>query len=80
MQMLKIEKGSVADSLYIQFSNKLISHSVEVSPDILLDIAEDNTVVGLDIQYVAEVMKEHELNEQRVVPPTTPITLQLVDA
>ena len=46
MQMPKIKKGSVADSLYLQFSEKKISHSVELTPDIVIDVAEDNTVTN----------------------------------
>lgn len=80
MQMLNIEKGSVADCLYIQFSEKPISHSVELGHDIILDVAEDNTVVGFDVQYVAEVMKEYRLVEKSVKRPSTPFTLQLVGA
>ena len=33
--MKKIQKGSVADSLYITFSDKKIRHSVEITPELM---------------------------------------------
>ena len=56
--MLRIIKGSVADSLYIQFSEAPISHSVELHPDLIVDVTETNKVVGIDIQNVTEFVKE----------------------
>lgn len=55
MQILDWERGSKSDSLYIRFSSQTISHSVELDDDIIIDVADDNTVVGLDIQHASEV-------------------------
>lgn len=56
--MLNITKGSVADTLYVQFSEAAISHSVELHPDIILDVGESGTVVGIDFQNVSKLMAE----------------------
>ena len=80
MQMPKIKKGSVADSLYLQFSEKKISHSVELTPDIVIDVAEDNTVVGFDIQYLTEVLEEGLLPTALATVQSPTVSLQLVEA
>ena len=56
--MPNIEKGTSSDSMYVQLSDEPVSYSVELSPDIIIDVTEDNTVVGIDIQYVSEVLVE----------------------
>ena len=56
--MLRIIKGSVADSLYIQFSEETISHSVELHPDLVIDVTAAYKVVGIDIQNVTEFVQE----------------------
>ena len=45
-------KGSASDTLYVQFSDTPIHESVELHPDIILDVDESGTVVGIDIQSV----------------------------
>ncbi len=72
--MFNIVQDSPSDSLYIQFSDKAIGYSVEVDGDILIDMADDQTVVGVDIQNVTQFMQEHR-------SATTPsLNLQLVEA
>ena len=56
--MLNIIKGSGADTLYVQFSEAAISHSVELHPDIILDVDENGTVVGIDFQNVSQLAAE----------------------
>ena len=51
-------KGSVSDSLYVQFSESPISVSVELHPDVILDLDEMGTVVGIDFQHVSELAAE----------------------
>ena len=58
--MLNIIKGSVADTLYVQFSKSAIAHSVELHPDIILDVGENDTVVGIDFQNVAQLLAESQ--------------------
>ena len=53
--MLTITKGSGADTLYVQFSESAISHSVELHPDIILDVGDNGTVVGIDFQNVSQL-------------------------
>ena len=60
--MLNITKGSGADTLYVQFNESAISHSVELHPDIILDVNENGAVVGIDIQNVSQLAAEaHEM-------------------
>ena len=56
--MLNITKGSGADTLYVQFSEAAISHSVELHPDIILDVGDNGTVVGIDFQNVSQLAAE----------------------
>lgn len=58
--MLTIIKGSVADTLYVQFSESAISHSVEMHPDIILDVGDNGTVVGIDFQNVSHLAAESQ--------------------
>ena len=58
--MLNIIKGSVADTLYLQLSESAIYHSVELHPDIILDVGENDTVVGIDFQNVAQLLAESQ--------------------
>lgn len=53
-------KGSASDTLYVQFSDTPIHESVELHPDIILDVDESGTVVGIDIQSVTELAAEAE--------------------
>ena len=46
----KIEKDTKSDSMYLYLNDKRISHSVELLRDtIILDIAEDGVVVGIEL-------------------------------
>ena len=76
--MLNIERGAASDSIYVQFSDEPISHSVELSPEVIIDVAEDNTVVGVDIQYVSDLLVEPRPAE-RPAASANP-RLQLVSA
>ena len=58
--MLNIIKGSVADTLYVQLSESAIAHSVELHPDVILDVGESGTVVGIDFQNVAQLLSESQ--------------------
>ena len=80
-QMLTINKSNVADSMYIRFSSKQIDHSAEITQDIILDIAKDKTVVGLDFQHVTELLKESEESGHagsQTAPEEMEFSLQLV--
>ena len=73
--MLNIIKGSVADTLYLQLSESAISHSVELHPDIILDVGESGTVVGIDFQNVAQLLAEsQETCEHLQTWPAIPAT------
>jgi uncharacterized protein YuzE len=50
----KIEKDVESDSMYLYLNDKQISHSVELYRDtIILDVAEDQTVVGIELCSVS---------------------------
>ena len=81
VKMLTINKSDAANSMYIRFSSKQIDHSVEMTQDIIVDIAKDKTVVGLDFQYVTELLKEFEepgLAGSQTAPEEMELSLQLV--
>ena len=56
--MFKITQDVKSDSVYVQFDDKPISHSHEVNGDVLLDLAADDTVVGIDIHNWTAVQQE----------------------
>ena len=56
--MFKLSWCEQANELYIQFSGNRISHSVEWTPDVVVDVADDNEVVGIQIRYVKELLRE----------------------
>lgn len=64
--MVKIIKGSASDSLYLQLTTAQISHSVELHPDIIIDVAEDGLVVGIDVQNVEALRSELQESSQQV--------------
>ena len=46
----KIKTDAKSDSMYLYLNEKQINHSVELYPDtIILDVAEDQTVVGIEL-------------------------------
>ena len=49
---------TIADAVYICLSNKPIKYTKEITPDILMDMAEDETPVGIDIQRWSELITE----------------------
>ena len=50
IMLKKIEKDTKSDSMYLCLNDKRISHSVELLRDtIILDIAEDSVVVGIEL-------------------------------
>lgn len=73
--MPNIIKGSVADTLYVQFSESAIAHSVELHPDIILDVSESGAVVGIDFQNIAQLLAEPQETHQHPQPsPEIPAT------
>lgn len=53
-------KGSASDTLYVQFSDAAIYESVELHPDVIVDVDVNGTVVGIDLQNVTELVAEAE--------------------
>ena len=52
--MLKIEQDIEADTMYLFLNSQKISHSVELQPDtIILDVANDGRVVGIELRNVS---------------------------
>ncbi len=79
MDIIDVEVSEAADSLYIRFSNEPISHSMELSPDIILDLSADNTVIGVDMQHVSAWKDETRIGGvTRLLPTESRVRLQLV--
>jgi hypothetical protein len=52
--------GWKGGALYIKLRDGPISHSAELSDDVILDIGEDGLVMGMDLQNVSTLGQEHE--------------------
>lgn len=79
----QVESDLASDSMYLHFSDRPIRRSVEMSPDIIIDLDEDDTVVGIDVQYVSAIIKETVASTRRGSRvreglPSTSARLQLV--
>ena len=58
MRILNVERGTVANTLYIQVSDQPVAHSFEWTEDIILDLDENNALVGIDIQNITDVLQK----------------------
>ncbi len=58
---MKINYYPDTDSLYIEFSDKESSESVEISEGVVLDYDEEGTLVGMDIDNANKKMNLSEL-------------------
>lgn len=67
--MFKLSWREQADEIYIQLSDNHISHSVEWTPDVVMDVAADNEVVGIQIRYVKELLREDRDASVRIADP-----------
>ena len=56
MFILDVEYGETSDSLYVLLSDRVISRSVEVTEDFIVDLDERGVVVGLDFQHISETV------------------------
>ena len=71
MPSLGVKWGKESDSLYLQFTDNPVSHSVELTSDVILDLDAGNDVVGIDIQHVSDVLKEYSgINTPKLVLST----------
>ena len=68
----QFDSDPLADSMYFLLTDKPISYSVEMALDMIVDIAEDDSVVGIDIQHVTAILKQQALEDPTsgVVGPT----------
>ncbi len=78
MQHLRIVLNQKSDTLYVEFSDQPISHTYEYTRDVLFDLAEDNTIVGVDIQHASEVLSGDV--DSMVVPGASLVPQQLASA
>ena len=58
---MKINYYPDTDSLYIEFSEKESSESVEISEGVVLDYDEEGALVGMDIENANKKMNLREL-------------------
>ena len=76
--MLRIESDPKADALYIHLSNKPVKSTRELTSDIALDIAEDGTPAGLDIQRFSELAEEVAASNAGRRMPSPGVSFELV--
>ncbi|MCK4905779.1 DUF2283 domain-containing protein [bacterium] len=53
---MKIKYYKETDSLYIDLSEKNSKESLEVTPGIVIDLDENNTIVGIDIDKASRIL------------------------
>jgi uncharacterized protein YuzE len=53
---MKVKYYSDTDSLYIDLSEKTSAESIEVAPGVVLDLDENNNVVGIDIDHASKIL------------------------
>lgn len=53
---MKIKYYKETDSLYIDLSEKNSKESLEVAPGIVIDLDENNTIVGIDIDKASRIL------------------------
>ena len=52
---MKLSYDKATDSLYIHLSDKPGADAQEVSEGVVLDFAQDGTLVGIDVQHASKV-------------------------
>lgn len=56
--MLWIDYSPKADAMYLHFSDQPVIETKEITPDLVVDLAADGTLVGIDVQRVSELLEE----------------------
>ena len=49
---IRVENDPKAAALYVRFSRKQIKRSIQLSETVIVDVADDGSIAGLDIQQV----------------------------
>ena len=58
---MKIEYFKDTDTLYISLSNKTSKESLEIKEGMVIDLDENNKVVGIEIEHASETIKTDKL-------------------
>jgi uncharacterized protein YuzE len=58
---MKLSYDAATDALYIHLSERPSVDSNEVSDGVVLDYAEDGTLVGIDVQHASKKADLHHL-------------------
>ena len=68
--MATIIHNPAANFVYVRFNENRISHSVEWSTDILVDVTDDDEIVGIQLQLPtkAEIHESSGCEEDSQVP------------
>ncbi len=51
---MKMHYDPVTDSLYLEFSERAGTDTVEIAPGVVADFAADGSLVGLDIDHASQ--------------------------
>ena len=78
--MLHIEHSQKADALYIHFSEKEVFTTKEMGHDISVDIANDGSLVGIDVQCVSQFRQPAKMGRKGLVSTPTGVGVELVTA
>lgn len=58
---MKMKYYKDTDSLYIDLSEKTSVESLEVAPNIVIDLDENDNIVGIDIDHASKILNLSEL-------------------
>ena len=58
---MKLEYDREADAIYIQLKAAEIATTKEVADNLVLDIAEDGSVVGIELLFVSDYLSAEDL-------------------
>lgn len=58
---MKMKYYKDTDSLYIDLSEKTSAESLEVAPGIVIDLDENENIVGIDIDRASQILNLSEL-------------------
>ena len=60
---MKLQYDKEANALYIKFTDKEITYTEEIMPNIIVDYSEDNKPVGIEILNANREINKNELKD-----------------
>ncbi|MDX1957373.1 MAG: DUF2283 domain-containing protein [Leptospiraceae bacterium] len=64
---MKLEFFKQSDTLYIEFKIDTVKTQKEISKDMVLDLDEDGSVIGIEIEYARNYLDLHSLQVKDIL-------------